>query len=82
MHDDTSRPCRPPPRSEDLLSSARAEVDRRIEEIARSCAGHDREEVLDALERAVAGAAVMPSCVDLSRLAREIADTPRRNPPP
>jgi hypothetical protein len=59
------------------LAEVRADLDRGLDELARSCAGRSYAEVLAALERKVAAAGVLPSRPDLSQLAREISDAPR-----
>ena len=65
-----------PGRSPDSLLQARRRLDRRLEDIARRYAGQPQPEVLGALEREVAAAAVMPSRPDLSTLARRISEAP------
>jgi hypothetical protein len=57
----------------ETVEQARDRLDRRIEALAREYAGRPPADVLDALERAVRAAAVLPSRPDLSRRAREIS---------
>jgi hypothetical protein len=60
----------------DSLQRARRRLDRKLEELARSYAGHAQPEVLSALEREVCAAGVAPSQPDLSAVARQISQAP------
>lgn len=55
------------------LDRARADLERRFQEIAAAYTGRPQPVVLDELERAVSAAGVTPLDPDLSSLARRIA---------
>jgi hypothetical protein len=57
----------------ETLEEVRDRLDRRIEDISREYAGRPMADVLDALERAVCAAGVLPTRPDLSGRAREIS---------